>query len=130
MKTLFLTLDEALAIHASRIDRYGGTHGVRDLGALASAMAMPGAEFAGTLLHPSLPEQAAAYLFHLCQGHPFLDGNKRVALGVALAFLGLNDHEVVAKPDDLYELVLGVASSRVSKADVAVFFASHRRRIR
>lgn len=130
MKTQFLTLDEALAIHASRIDRYGGGHGVRDLAALESALAMPQASFGGALLHPSLPEQAAAYLFHLCQGHPFVDGNKRLALAAALAFLGLNDQELVADPQAVYRLVLGVGSGRTSKAETAVFFAQHTRRTR
>jgi death-on-curing protein len=130
MKTLFLTVDEVLAVHADLVGRYGGSHGVRDLAALESALAMPRAGFADTLLHPTLPEQAAAYLFHLCQGHPFLDGNKRVALGAALAFLGLNDHDLAAAPDDVYRLVMGVASGQTSKAETAVFFAKHVRSTR
>lgn len=118
---LFLTLDEVLAIHADQIRRYGGSHGVRDLSLLSSALAMPQAFFGGVYLHPSLAEMAAAYLFHLAQNHPFVDGNKRAALAAALAFTWLNDHRLEAGEDELTELVMGVAAGRVGKADAAVF---------
>jgi len=117
----FLTLDEALAIHAHQIARYGGALGVRDRGLLESALAMPAATFAGDYLHPSLPEQAAAYLFHLVKNHPFVDGNKRVGLACSLAFLRLNGIRVRATDDDLVDIVMGVADGRRSKAHVAVF---------
>jgi death-on-curing protein len=120
-----LTLDEVLAIHGYLIERYGGRPGIRDRGLLESALAMPQASFAGHALHATLPEQAAAYLFHLVKNHAFVDGNKRVGLAVALAFLALNDIEISATDDELVELVLGVASGAVSKAEVAVFLAAH-----
>lgn len=131
---LFLTLDEALAIHAHQIARYGGGLGVRDQGLLESALAMPAATFGSEYLHPSLPEQAAAYLFHLVKNHPFVDGNKRVGLACSLAFLRLNGVRVSTTNDDLVDMVMGVAEGRRSKADVAVFLrerskpASPRRR--
>jgi death-on-curing protein len=118
---LFLTLDEALAIHAHQIERYGGALGVRDQALLESALATPAATFAGEYLHPSLHEQGAAYLFHLVKNHPFVDGNKRVGLACSLAFLRLNGICVRATDDDLVDIVVGVAEGRRSKADVAVF---------
>jgi death-on-curing protein len=118
---LFLTLDEALAIHAHQIARYGGALGLRDRGLLESALAMPAATFGAEYLHPSLHEQGAAYLFHLVKNHPFVDGNKRVGLACGLAFLRWNGIRVRASDDDLVELVMGVAAGRRSKADVAVF---------
>ncbi len=72
---------------------------------------------------PSIYEMAAAYLFHLFKNHPFLDGNKRTALATCLAFLWLNGLEIVADPDELVALVLGVANGGLSKADVAVYLA-------
>ncbi len=121
----YLTLDEVLAIHADQIERYGGMMGIRDRGGLESALAMPRAGFGGELMHPTIFEQAAAYLFHLGRNHPFVDGNKRVALAVALAFLGLNDVEFDATEDEIVELVLGVATGTLSKAAVAQFLAAH-----
>lgn len=121
MEPIFLTLDEVLALHADQIDRYGGETGIRDLGLLSSAVATPAATFDGQLLHSSPFEVAAAYLFHICQNHPFLDGNKRTALAAALAFLWLNDIEVIADPEALVDLVLDLATGTLTKADIAVF---------
>ena len=118
---LFLELDEALLIHADQIRRYGGAHGLRDLGLLSSALAMPEASLGGLFLHPTLAEMAAAYLFHIAQNHPFLDGNKRAALATALTFLWLNDQRLEAGEDELTELVMGVAAGRVGKAEAAEF---------
>lgn len=125
MDPLFLTLDEVLALHEDQIRRYGGSPGLRDMALLSSAVAMPRATFDGALLHESLFEMSAAYLYHLAKNHPFVDGNKRTALAAALAFLWLNDHELEAGEDELTELVLGVAEGSVSKAQVAVFVAEH-----
>lgn len=130
MSPVFLTLDEVLALHADQIERYGGSQGIRDMGLLESALAVPAATFGGQFLHGSLHEMAAAYLFHLTQNHPFIDGNKRVGLMAMLAFLGLNDLRLAARENELVTLVLGVAAGRVSKAEVAVFVQRHSRRRR
>jgi death-on-curing protein len=127
---VFLTLDEVLAIHADQIRQYGGSHGVRDVGLLGSAVAMPQASFGGTYLHTSFAEMAAAYLFHIAQNHPFIDGNKRAALAAALAFIWLNDQRLEAGEDALVESVMGVAAGRLGKADAAVFISARLRRAR
>jgi prophage maintenance system killer protein len=69
---------------------------------------------------------ALAYLFHLVKNHPFVDGNKRVGLAIALAFLGIDDSFIRASVDELVELVLGVAESRSGKPDIAVFLRDPR----
>lgn len=130
VEPLFLSLDEALLIHADQIRRYGGSHGVRDLRLLSSALAMPEASFGGVYIHTSLAEMAAAYLFHIAQNHPFLDGNKRASLASALAFLWLNDQRLEAGEDELTELVMGVAAGRVGKAEAAVFLGGGLRPVR
>jgi death on curing protein len=68
---------------------------------------------------------AAAYLYGLCRNHPFLDGNKRTAVATALTFLEMNGIEVDAGEDPFYDLVIGIAEGRVSKAAVAVFLEKH-----
>jgi len=120
-KLEFLTLDEVLALHAEQVERYGGSDGLRDLALLESALATPRATFGLEYLHASLPEMAAAYLFHLVRNHPFVDGNKRTGLAAAIAFLGLNGLWLDADPGELTEQVLGVARGTATKADVAVF---------
>jgi death on curing protein len=124
-RLVFLTLDEVLAIHARQIEQYGGARGLRDLGALSSAIGMPRATFDGKDLHATLDEKAGAYLFHVSQAHAFVDGNKRVALASALVFLWLNDRTVRATEDEVVDLTLGVASGKVTKPEVAVFFQRH-----
>ncbi|MEW5737648.1 MAG: type II toxin-antitoxin system death-on-curing family toxin [Myxococcota bacterium] len=123
----FLELDDVLALHAESIRRFGGGPGLRDVALLGSAVAMPRATMFGEPLHATLEEQAAAYLFHLVKNHPFVDGNKRVALAAALVFLGLNLRAVSASNEELVALVLGVIDGTRSKADVAVFFRDRSR---
>ncbi len=125
MKLEFVELDEVLAIHAESIRRFGGATGLRDAALLESALAMPRATMFGELLHSTIHEQAAAYLFHLVKNHPFVDGNKRVGLAAALTFLGMNGLWVETTNDALVELTLNVVEGRASKSDVAVFFSEY-----
>ena len=118
----FLTLVEVLSILQDQVTRYGGEFGIRDLGLLSSAIAVPQASFGGQALHGDLFEIAAAYAFHICQNHPFLDGNKRVALASALVFLDLNGVSVSDPEDTLYRLMMKVAQGSAKKADITSTF--------
>lgn len=118
---LFLALEEVLAIHADQVERYGGDPRVRDTGLLQSAIAMPSAGSGGEYFHRDLFEMGAAYLFHLCRNHPFVDGNKRVATVAALVFLDLNGVTIEAPQDALTELVLSVAEGRTGKPEISGF---------
>ena len=124
---LFLGLEEVIAIHRDQIERYGGSAGIRDMGLLESAVAMPAAGFGGQYLHQNLYEMAAAYLFHIVQNHPFVDGNKRAGAVAAIVFLKMNGIEVEAEEDDLEAMVLSVAKGEADKADAARFFREHGR---
>ena len=86
----FLSLAEILEIHQDQIERYGGKAGIRDVGLLKSALAMPEAGFSDRYLHSDLFEMALAYFFHIIQNHPFVDGNKRTEAVAALVYLSLN----------------------------------------
>jgi death-on-curing protein len=101
----YLTLGEVVALHRVILESSGGASGIRDLGALESALAQPGASFGGTDLHPSLHAKAAALGFSLALSHPFLDGNKRVAHAAMEAFLMLNGFEISASVDDQERLM-------------------------
>lgn len=125
MEPTFLTIDEILAIHRDQIGRYGGSQGVRDWGLLQSALAMPAATFGGRFLHSDLCEMAAAYLFHLVQIHPFIDGNKRVGAVAAYVFLALNDVRLTADNDAYADLVVSVARGETPKSAVAEFFRAN-----
>ncbi len=112
---IFLTLAEVVAIHSDQIARYGGEVGVRDIALLESAIAQPKSTFGGQWLHKSLAEMAAAYAYHLCQNHPFYDGNKRAALASALVFLYLHDVKIKDPESHLISVMYAVAQGQLDK---------------
>jgi death-on-curing protein len=116
---LFLTLAEAIEIHADQIRRYGGRAGLRDLALLEAALAQPEASFAGEWLHRDHYEMAAAYAYHLCRNHPFTDGNKRTALAAALVFLELNGITILDPRGRLKSAMIRIAAGKMSKEDFA-----------
>ncbi len=121
----YLSVEAVLQIHQRVIEAFGGDIGLRDRGLLESAVAMPQSSFGGTFLHVDLAEKAAAYHFHLCANHPFVDGNKRVAVAAAEVFILINGCELSACDDELEEITLGVARGQASKDDVIGFYKRH-----
>jgi death-on-curing protein len=115
----FLTLAEVNEIHADQIKHYGGIVGIRDLNLLSSAVAIPFASFSGDFLHKDIYEMAAAYAFHICQNHPFIDGNKRTALASALVFLELNGISISDTQEKLYRSMMSLSSGKKRKEDFA-----------
>ena len=112
-----LTADIVREIHAEAIAKFGGLDGVRESALLESAVAAPQAGFAGKSAYVDLAEIAAAYLFYPCKNHPFLDGNKRTALGACIVFLRLNRVEPQPDRPEWEELTLAVASGAIDRAD-------------
>ncbi|MDZ8087699.1 MAG: type II toxin-antitoxin system death-on-curing family toxin [Nostoc sp. DedQUE12b] len=121
----FLTISQVLNIHQRQIQRFGGTSGVRDEGLLDSALAQPQATFGGELLHPTIHEQATAYLYHLAMNHPFIDGNKRTAFAVMLTFLSLNGYTLNLSQEQAYNLVIQVVQKEISKEELSTFLELH-----
>ena len=118
---VFLTLGEVLEIHIDQVSRYGGRPGIRDLGLLKSALAMPQAGMGEQYFHEDLFDMAAAYLYHIIRNHPFVDGNKRVGAVGAIVFLALNGIEVDADESGFEDLIRGVAEGRSRKSMGAEF---------
>jgi len=120
----FLSLDEVLELHADQISSFGGTPGVRDEGLLESALAQPQATLGGDFLHPTISEQAAAYLYHIAMNHPFIDGNKRTAFAVTDTFLRLNACTLNLTDDRAFDLVMRVARGTMTKEELSREFES------
>ncbi len=116
---LFLTLAEVIAIHSNQVKLYGGEPGVRDIALLESAISQAQVSFGGKWLHADVWEMAAAYAFHICQNHPFFDGNKRAALASALVFLQFQDIEILDPDSMLIDVMYGVAKGKVGKQELA-----------
>ena len=120
----FVSKSMVLSIHARQIERFGGTPGVRDEGLLKSALAQPQATFGGQFLHPTISEQAAAYLYHIAMNHPFIDASKRTAFAVMDTFLRLNGCALSLTDDRAYDLVMRVARGTMTKEELSTEFES------
>jgi death-on-curing protein len=110
-----LTVEIVREIHADAITTFGGSDGVRDSALLESAVAAPQASFGGKSPYRDLAEVAAAYLYYLCRNHPFIDGNKRAALGSCIVFLRLNEIEPGPDGPEWEELVLAIAAGGLDR---------------
>jgi death on curing protein len=119
---IFVDKGSILEIQARLIERYGGIHGLRDEGALESALMA--AENRAYYENAPIEILAATYAYHLSQAHAFLDGNKRIAAAVAGVFLELNGAWLDASEDEIIELFLDIAASRLSREDVEKKFAA------
>ncbi|MBA2486568.1 MAG: type II toxin-antitoxin system death-on-curing family toxin [Nitrospira sp.] len=111
----FLGVADVLLLHADTIAIDGGSHGVRDHGLLDAAVAMPRQQFNSEYLHKDIAAMAAAYLFHIAQNHPFVDGNKRAGVMAALSFLRVNSVEKLPASQELEIAILQVAAGELSK---------------
>jgi death-on-curing protein len=107
-------------VHAQAIAKFGGSDGVREIALLESAVAAAQASFGGKSPYADLAEVAAAYLYYLCKNHPFIDGNKRAALGACIVFLRLNGIEPKADGPEWEELTLAVAASRLDRDEATM----------
>ena len=110
-----LTVDIVREIHAEAIAAFGGLDGVRDVALLESAVAAPQATSGGRSPFKDLREVAASYLFYLCRNHPFIDGNKRTALGACIVFLRLNGIEPRRDGQQWEDLTMAIAASAIDR---------------
>lgn len=120
MKTIkYIKKNIVLTFHRQLIEDYGGLDGLRDEGLLESALAQAETTMFGEYLHQDIFEMAAAYGYHLCQNHPFIDGNKRVAFVVMDTFLRVNGWEITADDRAIYSLMLDLANGQIEKSQLA-----------
>ena len=115
---IHLDLDIVREIHTEVIENFGGSAGIRDIALLESAIAAPQAGFSGKSVYHDIIEIAAAYLYYLCRNHPFLDGNKRTALGACIVFLRLNNMQTARDSSAWEELTLAVAASVLDRDEL------------
>ena len=124
-QTLFLTLEQVITIHTDQIERYGGSHGLRDLGLLESAVYRPGSTFGGEELYPTLFDKAASLVHSLLLNHPFVDGNKRTAVASMLLFLDANKQKLFVSEKELIEFALWIESKKPKVEEIASWIEKH-----
>ncbi len=110
--TRYPTFNEVLAVHSKLIALFGGAPGIRDRGALQAALGRPGTGYYRDLLH-----EAAALWESLSQNHPFVDGNKRVAITVTAAFLRLNGYRLEFDDDEAFSFLLDLYETGQMRID-------------
>jgi len=121
----YLALSEVVELHRRLLQLTGGAVGIRDLGALESAIAQSKASFGGVDLYPTLVEKAAALCLALVERHALLDGNKRVGHAAMETFLVLNGAEIDAWVGDQERVMLDPASGRIDRIQLAEWLRPH-----
>ena len=112
-------------MHDQLIERYGGTHGVRDEGLLDSAMSSPFQSFSGIDLYPSIIGKASRLCFGLVMNHPFYDGNKRIGALALLTMLDLNHIEIQMTNKELEDIILSLAAGALSGEEFLAWVQQH-----
>lgn len=121
----FVTIEQVRRLHAYAIEDQGGDPAIRDIGLLESALAQPRQQFDGAYLHPTIPSMAAAYGFHICKNHPFIDGNKRAATTAMIKFLADNGWSFDATADEAEPVILELAAGSLSKEGLTAWLEKH-----
>lgn len=111
-KIVFLSLEQILAIHHDQISNYGGSHGIRDLSLLESAVHRLQVSFMGEDLYPNIFDKAAALIHSLVLNHPFIDGNKRTGTIAGAGFLHFNGWDLKVSQKEIEEISLNVESKK------------------
>ena len=108
-----ISVDEVINIHDILIDKFGGSHGIRDINALESAITRPFMTFDQKDLYPSLTAKASALIESLISNHPFIDGNKRVGYVIMRYFLLMNGFDIHATQSEKFEFVIKIAQNQL-----------------
>lgn len=128
MKKPIRILDNVgIAIHERQLAEHGGTEGIRDRGALESALTRPKNRLAYGDPKPDIAALAAAYAYGVISNHPFVDGNKRTAFTVCRTFLKLNGYDIDATPEEKYRTFLRLAKGETSESGLARWIREHRK---
>ena len=113
-----ISVEQALKIHALAIEKFGGSIGLRDIGALESALARPFQTFGGDDLYPGIFEKAAAIAESIIINHPFIDGNKRSGYLLMEALLRYKGFRINASDEILYKFIINISTGAISFDDI------------
>ena len=125
----YLSLSEVLRIHSNMILHYGGSHGVRDLGLVESALNRPRSGFGDYEQYPDIFSKSAVLLHSLLKNHPFLDGNKRTALASCAIFLKRNGYTLKMTKVDGLEFVLNIENDTLDEKAITEWINNHTHKI-
>ncbi|MCC3145981.1 type II toxin-antitoxin system death-on-curing family toxin [Halanaerobium sp. Z-7514] len=121
----FIPKDIIVFFYKQLVKIYDGSFGIRDENLLNSALEQPKATYQGEYLHDSLLKMAAAYGYHLCNNHPFIDGTKRIAFVAMDTFLQRNGLEITASEKEAYKMMIQVSSDKLSKKELTIWLENN-----
>ena len=122
---IILTTDEVITMHEKLVAATGGSPGIRDMGLLESAVLGCTQTFGGEEIYPTVVEKAARMAYSLCKNHPFIDGNKRVAVTALLVILRMNNVSLQYTQQELITLGLKAADGSINYENIVVWVNSH-----
>ena len=125
----YLSVEQILFLHARLVAETGGSHGVRDLSSLLSAVGRPQASFGDQDLYPDLFTKAAALMDSLINNHPFIDGNKRTGIAATALFLYANCYHLQVSNTELENFTLEIAQSQHSIEEIKAWYKTHARSV-
>ena len=125
----YLTVKDVLLLHDIAIDKFGGSHGLRDLGLLESAVARPQSSFGGEDLYPTIFLKAGALVHSLLMNHQFVDGNKRTAMFSVMTFLELNGYKFVAKQKEVVNAALWIENKKPTIEAISKWLQKYSKKI-
>ena len=125
---IFFSKDQILNIHSALITKTGGIDGIREYSLLDLSLQSIFQTFDGKELYPSVLDKAAQLCYSLIENHPFLDGNKRIGVHLALIFLKINGIDLHYSQDELIDFGLAIASGKMEKDAIKEWFAAHSER--
>ena len=121
----YLIPKDVLLLHNIVIDAAGGSHGIRDVGLLESAVLRPQSSFGGEDLYPGILEKAAALVHSLLMNHMFIDGNKRTSMFACMTFLELNGYEFTATNKEVVLFALKIENEKLGIEEIAKWLEGH-----
>lgn len=122
---IYLTAEQILFLHARLVAETGGSHCVRDINMLLSAVGRPQASFDQVDLYPDLFTKAGFLIDSLIRNHVFMNGNKRTGIAAAALFLRINGYRLKATNDEVVEFTLEVAQSQRTTNEIALWLRTH-----
>ena len=121
----YLSVKDILLLHELQIEKFGGSHGLRDLGLLESAVARPQSSFGGEDLYPTIFLKAGALVHSLLMNHQFVDGNKRTAMFSVMTFLELNGYKFIAGQKEVVDTALWIENKKPTIEEISKWLKKH-----
>lgn len=127
--TFYFNLEHILLVHDDMVERYGGSHGLRDLSLLESALMRPQTTFGGQDLYETIFDKAAVLMHSLIANHPFVDGNKRTGTACMLIFLEMNEYSLKVSQKSLVKIAVGVATGDIDAQKLSLWIGQYAKKI-